>query len=592
MWDLAAAVPTVPSPPAGMTSPGKPAVPSAGAVGFAALLSQRLGTDQSPATEAAPVGPLAEGRWDASMDVPADAAQEIPGDPSAEASRDVPRGAAAETQATMARVTRQDMHAATPMADPRQAERPSNLMLANLPLANLPQGRDDPLGDGVDADPQPTDADPGHDIRDLARDSPPANAADPTVAAVPVPVMPVQTSGPMSDGQPAPVTPSVLPAASASVTPMSRPEPPRPHGVSGPRDPDALGDPALLSATRPVHGHDGGAVPQDDVAAVIPPMGMDGVSPSAEPPAARVVPAIMQPHAATGDAPSRPTFAPPSDTPPDPVRTDATPPERAAAAPADPRPPEPAEATVGTGDLPPGATPAHVTRPDPAADQRSASPPPAVQIADRLVPTLSRVEATGLGTRHLTLHLDPVELGQVQIRIERMPDMPARVQILVERPETLAMLRQDQAMLEQALDRAGVRGADREIALDLAPPGTLAAQVVAPDRGPTPRAEDPSRGGDSAFAQADPNGDQTRDDRPSRDERRDGAFVTGPAREELAPALEDLAPAQDGQVPVRNGQVPPDGQLRASQGFHPGPGHWQRGHAQGQARPPWLNITA
>ena len=56
----------------------------------------------------------------------------------------------------------------------------------------------------------------------------------------------------------------------------------------------------------------------------------------------------------------------------------------------------------------------------------------------------------------MTLRLDPPELGQMQIRIERPQEAPARVEITVEKPETLTLLLRDQPQLQRALDQAGV----------------------------------------------------------------------------------------------------------------------------------------
>lgn len=74
------------------------------------------------------------------------------------------------------------------------------------------------------------------------------------------------------------------------------------------------------------------------------------------------------------------------------------------------------------------------------------------------------------GAPHVTtIHLDPVELGRVEIRIERTNDGPAKIELTAERPETLLRLLHDQPQLQQALDQAGVPQQGRTISFSLAP---------------------------------------------------------------------------------------------------------------------------
>ena len=70
----------------------------------------------------------------------------------------------------------------------------------------------------------------------------------------------------------------------------------------------------------------------------------------------------------------------------------------------------------------------------------------------------------------MTLRLDPPELGQVQIRIDRPQDAPARVDIAVERPDTMTLLLRDQGQLQRALDQAGVPAEGRSLTLHIAAP--------------------------------------------------------------------------------------------------------------------------
>lgn len=75
----------------------------------------------------------------------------------------------------------------------------------------------------------------------------------------------------------------------------------------------------------------------------------------------------------------------------------------------------------------------------------------------------------------MTLRLEPADLGQVQIRIDRPQDGPAQVEITVQRPETLTLLLRDQPQLERALDQAGVPPDGRSLTLHVAPPSESVA---------------------------------------------------------------------------------------------------------------------
>jgi len=93
----------------------------------------------------------------------------------------------------------------------------------------------------------------------------------------------------------------------------------------------------------------------------------------------------------------------------------------------------------------------------------SSAPPPAAQLAH----AVAALHVGADGSSHTMIKLDPVELGQVQIRISRAVDGTASVTVAVERPETLASLQSDLGHLHQALDRAGVSD-QRSLVLHLA----------------------------------------------------------------------------------------------------------------------------
>jgi hypothetical protein len=74
------------------------------------------------------------------------------------------------------------------------------------------------------------------------------------------------------------------------------------------------------------------------------------------------------------------------------------------------------------------------------------------------------------GAQRLTVRLTPPDLGHVQIRIERPPEAAARVEITVEKPETLTLLLRDQPQLQRALDQAGVPAEGRSVTFHVATP--------------------------------------------------------------------------------------------------------------------------
>ncbi len=78
------------------------------------------------------------------------------------------------------------------------------------------------------------------------------------------------------------------------------------------------------------------------------------------------------------------------------------------------------------------------------------------------------------GMRHVSVRLDPPELGRLQIALTQVKDGPARVTVTAERQQTLDLLHRDQAGLQHALDQAGVAREGREITFQLATPAAAA----------------------------------------------------------------------------------------------------------------------
>ena len=100
-------------------------------------------------------------------------------------------------------------------------------------------------------------------------------------------------------------------------------------------------------------------------------------------------------------------------------------------------------------------------------------------MASQIAPALAPDPAAGISPatpRTVTIRLDPIELGRVEIRLGHAHDAPAKVELTVERPETLLMLLRDQPQLHRALDLAGVPAAGRTVQFHLASDVQLSAQ--------------------------------------------------------------------------------------------------------------------
>jgi flagellar hook-length control protein FliK len=121
------------------------------------------------------------------------------------------------------------------------------------------------------------------------------------------------------------------------------------------------------------------------------------------------------------------------------------------------------------------AIPASVPAPHAAAPTPSiapaANPAPAEQIAAAV-----SVARTPTGSGQVTVHLEPAELGQVQIRIVHTSGVTAQIDIEVQHPQTLALLQHDEPQLHRALDQAGVASDNRTISLHLSNPDSGSAR--------------------------------------------------------------------------------------------------------------------
>ena len=318
-----------------------------------------------------------------------------------------------------------------------------------------------------------------------------------------------------------PETGSAAPAqADPGVTTPAAPGPPAVFGVVPP--------PTLLTTATPVPNVVKAELPSlPAVRAEAPAAADSGPTPSDAPPAATPVLAVPLPPkpapppdpAATGHLPAaEATAAPPSKD----VRTakaasDSVKAPDKDARPDPARPPEPAAAPMmlpqGVEPSPPASPLGHLAAASqpPVADPKPAPPAhaaPAAAIppppAQQLAPALIAIGPAQAGMpQHLTIRLDPAELGRVQVRIERPTDGPAKVELAVERPDTLLLLLRDQTQLHRALDLAGVPPEGRTLHFSLAPP----------DPGAAPRAD---AGGSGSQARPDSHGQRRGTDRASQ----------------------------------------------------------------------------
>lgn len=138
-----------------------------------------------------------------------------------------------------------------------------------------------------------------------------------------------------------------------------------------------------------------------------------------------------------------------------------------AAAPEDPgaaRPPEPDYAAPSPAPppaVPTGAPAAQAAPPLPAAAPAAAhlapAPPPSPP-APVTVPEIPVAVATRLagGERQFEIRLSPDSLGKIEVKLDINADGSVRTHFIVERPETLQLLRNDTRKLEQAFSEAGL----------------------------------------------------------------------------------------------------------------------------------------
>jgi flagellar hook-length control protein FliK len=97
--------------------------------------------------------------------------------------------------------------------------------------------------------------------------------------------------------------------------------------------------------------------------------------------------------------------------------------------------------------------------------QGSARQAPAQPVQQQVAVHVSRAAAQGQSRMNVQLH--PAELGRVEVRLDIGDDGRVRASLTVDKPETLDMLQRDVRSLEKALNDAGLRASQDDLAFNL-----------------------------------------------------------------------------------------------------------------------------
>ncbi len=125
--------------------------------------------------------------------------------------------------------------------------------------------------------------------------------------------------------------------------------------------------------------------------------------------------------------------------------------------------------------------------------------------SEHIAPVVIQLSAAD-GARHISLQLTPHALGRIDIEVDQPKTGPVTVQLTAEHPETLDMLKRDQAQLNQALDRAGVPSEHRVITFHVAAPAAEVATPQTAATSPTPTQASTSGGPGGSFSFGQSNG--------------------------------------------------------------------------------------
>ena len=106
------------------------------------------------------------------------------------------------------------------------------------------------------------------------------------------------------------------------------------------------------------------------------------------------------------------------------------------------------------------------------AVQQAGQPHPATHL---VAATLTKAAKSG-EAKALTIQMDPPELGRVDVRLEFGTDNTVKAHMIAEKPETFLMLQRDAAVLERALQDAGLDADGSNLSFELAEDGSAFEQ--------------------------------------------------------------------------------------------------------------------
>ncbi len=144
-------------------------------------------------------------------------------------------------------------------------------------------------------------------------------------------------------------------------------------------------------------------------------------------------------------------------------------------------------AIAATPATPPALTPAHIQAGLAAQFQASANASPAIPLSGVAVEIASQALA---GNSRFEIRLDPAELGRIDVKLDIDGDGNTTTRVVVERADTLELLKRDANQLERALQQAGLKTSDNAMEFSLRQEAfqqndeqgpSRSAQIVLPD---------------------------------------------------------------------------------------------------------------